>query len=323
MTTNPAAAQLLAVGISKEASYGVGAAPTLLLPVSPPSVADTPGWGVDGGWRVAPAVSFGRVVTSQASALTLAGDLFPDGIGFALAGVLGDVGFAAGTPNVWTMALLNSGAQQPPSYQVVVADPTGQLSYAGCKVAALTIGYDPDALLSWSADLVGQPGAVSAWTMPGPGSELPVAGWRGVATIGGTLQGGVMSASVALTRGVTAKRNVTGMLAPALQRSELLSVSGQITVVAQTDSFRQQANAGTVTSIDLAFSYGVGAAQRALTLHCSTAYLSSVVRSYGNKWIELDIGFDADANTTDVGASGGWSPIKATLKNAVASGVYA
>ena len=43
----------------------------------------------------------------------------------------------------------------------------------------------------------------------------------------------------------------------------------------------------------------------------------------GKDFIELNVTYKAIANTTDVGATSGYSPIKVTLKNAKASGTYA
>jgi hypothetical protein len=44
--------------------------------------------------------------------------------------------------------------------------------------------------------------------------------------------------------------------------------------------------------------------------------------SRGKDYVELPISFKAVANSTDVGASGGYSPIKVTLQNAITSGTY-
>jgi hypothetical protein len=62
---------------------------------------------------------------------------------------------------------------------------------------------------------------------------------------------------------------------------------------------------------------------RQVGLHCSKAFLTTVNRTYGSRWVELTVNFTTDGNTTDVGASGGYSPIKATIKNTVGAGVYA
>jgi hypothetical protein len=118
------------------------------------------------------------------------------------------------------------------------------------------------------------------------------------------------------------KRN-PGSVAPWTQWSDALTVTGKASLVAANDTYRADLLAGTTVALDLNFSTGAGAGQRALQLHCTTATFTTVNRTYGQKWVQLDVAWQADANTTDVGASGGRSPIKATLRNAVASGTYA
>jgi hypothetical protein len=316
--------RLAQVGLVKESSYGAGGTPAMLLPVTQLQPADVVGRVDDDSWRSAPAVVFGHQVTTLESTVKLGGIVMPDSVGFLLAGILGDVAFAAGSPNTWTMALLNSGAQQPASYAVTVADPIGQLAYAGCKVSELTLAFDPDQLLAWSATLAGLASGAVSVSMPAASSEKPIPGWVGVVKVGGVVTGQVASAEVQLSRPVVAHRTVTGAQAPWLQRSDVLAVSGKLTVVASSDSYRTQWQAGTATSLDLSFSNGVaGAGARSLTLHCSQVVLEQAPRSYGARWIEVDVTFQAEANASDVGASGGLSPIKATLKNQVGSGVYA
>jgi len=318
-----APSQLVQVGIVKEAAYGAGGAPSLLLPSTAPSGQDKPGLMADAGWRGAPATAYQQIVGPLASALTLGGPVFMDGIGFPLAGLLGDVAFAGGTPNTWTMACLNSGTQQPPSYAVTIGDPIGKVQYPGCRFASLDLAFDPNQLLSWSATLAGLPGVVSAVAMPALSAEKVTAGWVGVAKVGGVVEARVLTATMKIARSVLAKRNVTGQLAPYLQRSEELTVSGAMTLVAATDAYRQDLLAGTTVAVELSFATGAGAAARQLLLHCSAATLTQADRAYGQRWIELDLAFTTSFNTSDVGASGGYSPIKATVKNAVASGVYA
>jgi hypothetical protein len=43
----------------------------------------------------------------------------------------------------------------------------------------------------------------------------------------------------------------------------------------------------------------------------------------GEDFVQVSVDFNAQSNTTDAGASGGFSPISWTLKNAKPSGTYA
>jgi hypothetical protein len=249
--------------------------------------------------------------------------VYADTIGYGLAGILGDVAFSAGSPNTWTMALLNSGTQQPPSYAVTVNDPVGQLVYAGCKFTSAQLTLDPAGYLTWQGKLAGLVAASGAASMPAPSSERPFPAWSGTVTIAGSSETRLLSADVALVRPVVAKRNVTGAQSPYLQRSDVLSVTGRLQLALASDTYRQDYVAGTAIALDLSFSTGAGAGLRQLVVHCSKAYLTGAPRDYGKKWIELGATFKADHNVTDIGASGGYSPVKITLKNAVGSGSYA
>jgi hypothetical protein len=315
--------RLVQVGLVKERGFGAGGAPAMQVPVTAAAPNDLPTVLRDNSWRKAPVDGYGHVISGLQSQLRLGGPVLCDSIGFLLSGVLGDVAFTAGAPNSWTFALKNNGDQQPASFAATVADPVAQLGFAGCKVGQVILSFDPDKLLTWEAMLFGLASSATGYAMPAASAEHPLPGWRGVATLGGTVTAEVLTGQVQLARPVVAKQNVNGSLSPWLQRSDVLSVVGQMTMIASSDALRQQWQAGTETSLDLLFSNGAsGAAARSLRLHCSNVVLNGADRSYGQRWVELAASFIAEPNTADVGGSGGYSPIKATLQNAVASGTY-
>ena len=316
-------ARLVQVGIGKETAYGTPVAPAFLIPVSSVIGPDNVGLLPDAGWRGAPADSYNEIAGALDSTVSIGGPVYPDTIGYPLAGILGDVAFAGGSPNTWTAAVLNSGTQQPPSYTLTVADPIGKLAYSGCKFTRVQLALSPSALLTWSGTVAGLVSASSASSMPAPSSEVPLAGWQGVITIAGSTETRLLSADITIDRTVVGKRNVDGSQGPYLQRADILAVAGNLNFAVVADTYHQDHLAGTAVTLDLAFSRGAGAGLRQLALHCSEAYLTASPRGYGSKWIELAASFTADYNTTDIGASGGYSPIKATIKNTVASGTYA
>jgi hypothetical protein len=80
--------------------------------------------------------------------------------------------------------------------------------------------------------------------------------------------------------------------------------------------------AGTVQSFDCIYTQGAAATTNGLTLHCSQVAYTEGTPSYGKEYIELPVSFKAISNTSDVGASAGYSPIKATLQNAIAASIY-
>lgn len=314
---------LVVVGIAKEPAYGTATAPVMYLPVTPPAPTDIHTPIPDVAWRSSAVDSYGHQPGPLEGAVQLGGPVFADTIGFALAGVLGDVASAGSNPTTHTMASLNTGEQQPPSYTITTSDPVGALAWAGSKFASVTLSADADGVLSWAGQVHCQPAAAAATPAAAPTGASQFAGWRGVVQLGGVTDARVESLDVTLQRPVTAKRNVDGTRTPWLQRSGPLQITGQMTIVIANDTYRQQYVNGTVTAVDINYQQGAGAGLQQVRLHCSTVVFTNVARTYGNSWIEYAIAFTADANTTDIGASGGQSPVKATLKNLVAAGVYA
>lgn len=318
-----APANLVAVGIAPEPTYGTLTAPTMILPWSTLTPVDSNKVLVDKSWRASAASVVGHETGVQAAQLQLAGPVLPDSIGHLLVGVLGDTQFASGSPNTWTLALLNSGTQQPTSHTVSLFDAVGQLQWAGCKVSQLQFDYDAGALLKWTATLAGLASTVpGSMSMPAQSSEIVMPSWAAACQVGGSAEVRLLTAQVTLARQVTAKYNATGAQTPWLQRSDVLGVTGKLAVAVATDSYRSLFLAGSVSSLDLNYQTGSGAGLRQLELHCSNVVLTQSARTYGSKWVEVEASFEAAANATDAGASGGLSPVKATLRNNVTSGGY-
>jgi hypothetical protein len=316
-------AGVLAVSIGKETTESVPVTPTYSLPVTTCEPADNHAPGVDTSWRGAPATSFGHVLGPLDGALHLAGPVYADTIGFALAGMLGDLTTTAGTPNTHAIALLNSGLQQPPSYTLYTADAYSCLQWAAGNFADLTLSSSGSGVLTWDAHLMSLSGVPVTAPTPNFTGLAQFAGWRGAVQLGGSADIHVLSATTKLSRPVTGKRNVDGTQAPYQIRADELDVSGQMTLAMNSDTYRASYITGASTSVDITYSQGAGAGLQQVQLHCSNVTFTDVRRSYGGRWIELSLAWFADATTTDAGASGGRSPIKATLRNTVASGIYA
>jgi hypothetical protein len=102
-----------------------------------------------------------------------------------------------------------------------------------------------------------------------------------------------------------------------------VSASGKLTLVMEDDTQYLNYLNNSKPSLDINFSQGAGAAAVQVKLHMTKAAYTAAEISRGKDYIELSVDFDALANTTDAGASGGYSPIKVTLQNAVAASTYA
>ena len=315
---------LLTAGIAPEPAYGQLSVPTVGVPVTAFAAVDVPGLLPDQSWRGSVGDSSGHTLGTVDATVQFGGPLLADVIGFPLAGLLGDVQCVGhGAPYRWSMSALNSGAQQPGSYTLTESTPAGPVAYPGARFSSLAISAaSPAALIVWSAQAGCLAGVPSTAAVPRFGQTPAFPAWMATATIGEAFEATVESFTLTFARTVIPKRNTDGSLAPTIQRASTLTVGGQMTVVALADSYRQQLVAGQPTSIALTVGQGVGTRTTLLTVTSSLVYLASVTRLYGRKWVELGLSWLADQNPTDAGPSGGLSPVKVDLSNALAAGAY-
>lgn len=323
MTTPAYASSNVTAGIGKESTYGTGVSPTYYLPWKTLDVMDIASIDNDAAWRGAPGDGWGFVPGATSSTLKLGDHVYPDLIGFPLAGLLGDVVAAGSGPTTWTMGVLNTGTQQPASYTLTTSDGVNSRRWAGMKFATLTLTSTPTGSLTWTADAV----SLLSTTTTAPSVSYTTTkiqpGWIGAITIGGSLAPTVIDCTVKITRAVTPKRNNNGAQAPYLQRSGVCAVSGTMTLVMTTDTYRSQYVAGTTSSLKMNWAQGAGASATQIQINCSRIAWQQVTPVYSSaQYQEVRLDWQARYNTTDVGASGGTGPCLVTLKNAVTSGVY-
>jgi hypothetical protein len=79
----------------------------------------------------------------------------------------------------------------------------------------------------------------------------------------------------------------------------------------------------TQPAIVLNWQYGSGATLVQIQATITKGAYTAAVIERGDDFVSVAIEFNAQANTTDDGASGGYAPIKWVLQNAKASGTYA
>ncbi|MGN6607959.1 MAG: phage tail tube protein [Jatrophihabitans sp.] len=316
-------ARLLQVAIGKELTYGSAVTPTVALPVASCSPVDLLSPIIDNAWRGSVAGAYGAQPGRSGSQIDVAGSLYGDLIGWLLVGILGsDAVTGASAPYTHTITPLNSGTQQPPSYTIVTSDSVGGISWPGCKVASLNIEFGVDKAASFAAQLVGLSGAAVSKPAASFSSVPMLASWAASLKVGGTVDGSLQQLTLQIQRAIASKSNSDGSLQPYLQRSGLLTVNGTATFVLTSDTYRQWAQSTQQTSIEVSLSSGSGASLQSLDLRSSSADVLTAARNYGQKWVECAVSWQANGSTADVGSSGGWSPLQATLQNAIGAGVY-
>jgi hypothetical protein len=320
----PHSSNLSFLGIAKESTLGTPVAATAYIPVDKPTPKDALTLLDDKGLRGSMVEVYNQIAGPKHSTFDFGGDVFPDTIGWMLAGVLGDLTTTgASAPYTHAMAVLNTSDGQPKSYTLTDYYATGTRQYAGAKFSELGFKFNGDSMLTYSAKATAF--ASNTTTVPTPSftSIPPIAAWTGAVQINGTPVTTVLDGEVTIKRPVTVIQPVAGSQNPGNLWSGPVSVDGKMTLVMEDDT--QLTNYLNVTqpSLDINFAAGTGASAIQVKLHMSNVTYSAADIGRGKDYVEIAVSFAARANSTDVGTSGGYSPIKATIQNAITSGTYA
>jgi hypothetical protein len=277
----------------------------------------------DTGQRGAPVEMFGALPGPRGSSLDWGGDVFADTIGVPLVSVLPDVTVTgASAPYTTTFSTLCTGDTQPPTWTATLFDPLGTWQYPGLQVSELGFKWNADGFLEYSAKAQGWGYVTGTTPTPSYTAGLtPEQNWQIINKIGGA-QTFVQDGEISIKRKMTVIRGANGTQNPYRVWSGDVSVEGKLTLVMENNTQRTAFQAGTVQAFEASYAAGAGAAATGLTLHCTQVIYTEGTPVYGKDYIELPVTFKAIANTSDIGASGGYSPIKATLTNALPSGTY-
>lgn len=314
---------LTTVGIAKEATPGTPVAATAFVASSAPTPKDVVKLVQDKGLRGSMVEDYGETPTVRHSTFDFGGDVFPDIIGWILTGVLGDLTTTgASAPFTHAISVLNSGDGQPPSYTLTDNYVVNTRQYPGAKFTDLDIKFSGDGLVTYSAKAMAY-GSVTTSAPTASYTAVPaVAAYTGAVTIGGSAALAVMDGDISIKRPVAVVDTVDGSQNPYLLWSGPVSVSGKLTLVMEDETHLTNYLTGVNPALDIVWTQGAGAALTSVQLHMTSVVYQSAEIGRGKDFVEISVSFNAKANATDVGASGGYSPIKATLKNAVAAGVY-
>ncbi|WP_371646493.1 phage tail tube protein [Streptomyces mirabilis] len=318
----PKPSHLAVLGVAKEVTPGTPVAATKWVPYKTLTPKDDVNLIEDVGQRGAPVDNFGQYAGQKGAELDLGGDVFADTIGWLLASVLPDlVTTGASAPFSHVFSTLCTGDTQPTPQTWTIFDPLGTWQYPGAQFSELGFKWNADGLFEWSAKAQTWPYATTTTPTPSFTSVAPVANWNitcKLASVNTFVQDGELT----IKRNMTVIRGAAGTQNPYRIWTGDVSVEGKLTLVMEDSAQRTIFQAGTAQAFDVVYSQGASAALNGLQLHCSQVAYTEGTPSYGKEYIELPVTFKAIGNVTDVGASGGYSPIKATLQNAVAANTY-
>ena len=318
------------LGIAKEATRGTAVAPTDFIPVMKDSLkpVDIVDPLYDTGLRGSNALNYNYIPGRTRSTVDFGGAVFADTVGYGIAGLLGSVATTgASAPFTHTISLFNSLTSnvdvQPISYTLTDFYAVDVRSYPGCQFSDFSLKFNADGMLEYDTKTTGFQSELVADPTPTFSTVLPTPVWRGTVSIGGTTVSTAMTGNIDMKRPATPIYGISNTQDPYQVFLGPLETTGKITFVMEDDS--QLLNFLNNSQPALVFNWAYGSGATAVQIQATLtkgAYTTGVIER-GEDFVQVSVDFNAQANTTDDGASGGFSPIKWVLQNAKPSGTYA
>ena len=318
------------LGIAKEVTKGTPVAATDFIPVAkdalkPQDIIDPL---YDTGLRGSNVLNYNYIQGRTRSTVDFGGAVFADTIGYALAGIMGSVATTgASAPYTHTISLLNSttsGADaQPISYTLTDFYAVNVRQYPGCQFSDFSLRFNADGMLEYDTKTTGWQSQTTSDPTPSFSTLLPTAVWRGTVSIGGSAVSTAMTGNIDLARPVTPIYGISSTQNPYNIFLGPLEVTGKITFIMENDTELTRFLNNSQPAIVLNWNYGTGANEVQVQATITKGAYTAAVIERGEDFVQVSIDLNAQSNTTDAGASGGFSPIKWVLKNAKASGTYA
>lgn len=316
------------LGIAVETSKGTPVPPTDFIPILKDSFkpVDIINPLYDTGLRGSMVENYNYIQGRRHVEADLGGAVFADTIGYWLTGIMGSVDTSGvSAPYTHDITLLNatSGDAQPVSYTLTDYYVAGNRYYPGCQVHDLTMTFNADGQLEYTAKVTGFPSQTVAAVAPSFSTVVPTPVWVGTVSIGGGTIGYTTSGTITLTRKIDPIFGINTNQGPYEVFLGALDSTANLTFVMENDA--QLTNFLNNTQPALTFNWSQGAGATATTIEFTVskgAYTTSAIDRSGDH-VAITVDVSAIGNTTDAGTTGGYAPIKWSLTNAVPSGTYA
>ena len=278
--------------------------------------------------------SFNVIEGVRYADVSLGGYVNADTIGYLLGNILGDVtDTGSSAPFTHKIALLNSGTGQPTTHTLEHYDGVpasfGARVYAGMCLSQLQFKFNAaSGLFAWTAKANAWASQVAAATPTAAPSTLkPVAGWVAKMGLGGTVMGSpvptVAEGTITINREIENEFTATGIQDPYVIFRGGASATFDLTFIAADESSYLHMVNNDQPQLQLLLSNGLsGAALGSVQFDAQQAAFTKATRDYGSKAIKFSTSGKFVFNTTNVGTSGGQSPLAVTLQNAITSGTY-
>ena len=282
---------------------------------------------LDKGIRGSMVENYNYVQGRRHTEIDFGGPVFADTIGYWLASILGDVTTTGSTaPYTHAIALKNSvgasGDAQPKALTITDYYSANTRQFPGCQVHDFELTFNADGMLEYTAKVTGYPSATTTAPAPSFSTVLPTQVWTGAVTVGGTSISNSTTGSVKLTRKAEPIFGIANTQAPYSVFVGALEVTGKITFVMENDTQLTNFLSNTQPALTFNWSTGTGATATQVSLTATKSAYTTGVVVRDKDYVEVTVEFNSLGNTTDVGTTAGYSPVKFTLQNAKPSGTY-
>jgi Phage tail tube protein len=317
------------LGVALESTKGTPVTATNFVPVTMTSFkpVDVIAPLYDTGLRGSMVENYQYVQGRKHTTVDFGGPVFADTIGYWIAGVLGDVTTTGSSaPYTHAIALKNavggSGDAQPKSLTITDFYSANTRQYPGVQITDLGFTFNADGMLEYTVKTMGWASTTTTAPAPSFSTVLPTQVWTGVVTIGGSTVGYTRTGTLDLSRKSEAIFGVGNTQNPYQVFVGSLTAKGKITFVMQDDTELTRYITNTQPALTFNFSTGSGSTATQVQFTLSKgAYVTGAIERNAD-YVEVTVDIEGLGNTTDVGASSGYSPVKFTLQNALPSGTY-
>jgi hypothetical protein len=319
-------------GIAKETVPGTPVAMAATIPITTLTCEDKPVLLDDEALRGSMGDVTDTLVGPIYSELSISGPVFVDTIPWLLRNILGDyTATGASSPFTHAFSTLNTSPAQPLTHTLTdfdgVAASHGARVYAGMALTDLDLKWNPEsALFTYDAKALAWPSTIAAATpTASPSAIRAQPSWEMAVGIAGAASGGTQvlnsgEGSISIKRTCSVRwTNQGNVQNPFVIARGKIGVDGALRFIVADETPLAALLAGTIQQTQ--FLISGGAAQQVQVDMQNTVY-RGVARDHSKELIEWVTTFKANQNTTNAGASGGRSPAKFTVLNAVNTTTY-
>ena len=327
------------MGLVVEATRGTlptGGTP-VYIPVTSPQVTPMQTFLRDEAFRGSPTTVYDQVQGVRHDEYDAKFYLFADTFGTLVKATLGGTDTVTGS-TVYThnIKLLNNAAvgSQPQSYSIFDFDGANQFVMTGAQADSLNITFGAEAAADATVKFMANPytsytSAPAPFTTLSLSTEHLIPAWDTSITISGINSGAALTyiatGELMLAR-KTAPIFTMGTQAPLVNFAGPIEVTGKFTAIVNStsDAWSTGSTAEALTRSPQTMTITMtdpndttSATNHSIAFTMTSVQFHDVKRTRGKEYTEVEVSFTANANATD--ATTGYSPVQATIVNAVAA----